>query len=154
MKNIKKYTDFSINEEDGFRKNFMDRVYNYGKAQAASNYTGNSEDDAILRTLGNIIAKVAQIGGAGIKKDFDIDWADGYSDEDLLKNRKGIVDQWKTKKAIKSTNSDSEAESVFNEFDRKGKARFGKDFDMFRPKNDTEKAWSDYAIDIMKLYSK
>lgn len=155
MRNIKKYESFSISEnESGFKKNFMDRLYTYGKSQSVGAGLEDPGDDAILKTLGNIVAKVAELGGAGIRKDFDINWADGYSDEELIKNRKSIVDQWRAKKSIKNSYTDSEAENVFNEFDKKGKLRFGRDFDMFNPRNEKERAWSDYAIDIMKLYSK
>ena len=72
------------------------------------------------------------------------------------KNRQDNLDRWARKNLTKNKKYlDDEIEKVYQDFKRKGKERFGNNYDftnLSKSATDDEKLWADYANSILKKH--
>lgn len=140
-------------ERSGVVSRILSNLEDYGNTiKSYGSASQSAEKAAIMRTFGRAIEKIAGFANP-IKRDLKMDYIpDDISIYSLRKDRSKYLDMWERQYLSKTNYNEKDFAAFYDSLEKKGKARFGKSFNIFDPKNEEQQLWSDYATGILNRY--
>lgn len=161
MKNLFTFEKYSPGnkKESILKKSEREFLNNLGKAGQRLQFSSKDDKDltsSVNILLGRALSKMSQIGSS-LSKDFGIEGIrDSANYRYYSTNRKKYINKWAQKNLKRNHNySEKEIERVYRDLKKKGKERFGEDYNFIEPgiyATNDEKMWSSYAIEILNKY--